>query len=106
MHDVSVGPGMYALIAFVWAGFIAAVMLVLDGLVRRRVAGFGTRARQLRWVVPQGVYAVLFLANQIPAVAAYTGTVVLALVAPALVMQVAYLLRVVYPRPERTSAPD
>lgn len=96
------GPLLYLLFGVVYGSWGFSLFVVYDSL-RRGTAEFGSRPRQLIWTIPQAVYLAIFTANQfpIPPVADYLGYVILALILPVIVQQVAYLLRVVFPSPKR-----
>ncbi len=94
------GPLYYALVLFAYASWGMSLYVAVDA-ARRHAVGFAS-IPESRWlyIVTQGAYFVGFgVTNLLPAVAWLNQAVAYALPV-ALVMQVAYLLRVVFPRPK------
>jgi hypothetical protein len=102
-----IGPGAIALIVLIYAIWGVSLYVFSDS-VRRPKRDF-TGVIEGRWfyVVPQGLFFVIFLAGQFPQLTIalpWLGYVQIALVPLALAQQIAYLLRVVFPTSKRLEA--
>jgi hypothetical protein len=99
--DTLGGPVFLFVIGVLWFTGVVSLWVTSDSLRARREAMFSCLPEP-RWfyAVPQGAYFVMFVLGQIG-----IGGGVVALAAPlVLVQQVAYLLRVVFPTPERLAS--
>lgn len=104
MHGTvaAIGPLMWALAGVGLLTWAFALFVAVDGMRRR--AGSFVSVPETRWpyVAISAVYVVVFAAYQVPAATAalgWLGSVVLAGLPVSLAVSVAYLLRVVFPKP-------
>lgn len=106
MHgDLSLGGPVFAFGLFVFVlTALAAAYVAVDSL-RRPDPAF-ERIPEPRWLytVPQLVYLVLFMLALVPVVTRVVGLPLVAMTPIALATQVAYLLRVVFPKPPAKEA--
>jgi hypothetical protein len=101
-----VGPGMYALVGLVLADAIAAVLLVVDAWRRPATDYAGVPEGRWFYIVPQVAYVAVYVVAQVPAtVALMPWANSYPLFTPVIVaLQLAYLLRVVFPTHGRLEA--
>lgn len=104
MHvdSTGIGPGMWVLAALGFILLIGALAIVVDSLRRPRTA-FG-RAGRWPWIVLQAVFFGMTLYGMLVTPVPALLSAMSALTLIAVVQQVAYLLRVVFPSPKRASA--
>lgn len=102
---VLAGP-VYWLFLGLTALIIGLAIFVLVDLVRAKHRAFqGSAGVRLLWAVPQIVFLVFALLAFTPGIVNSTiGSAVAALLVPVLAIQIAYLLRVVFPSPTRLAA--
>lgn len=101
-----VGPGLVFLIVLGVVVWVLSACVVIDALRRRRSDYAGVPEGRFFYAVPQAVFFCAFLAWQVSAARTllpWVGDVVLTLPLM-LVIQVAYLLRVVFPTAARLEA--
>jgi len=99
------GP-VYWLFLGLTALIMGLAVFVLVDLVRLKHRPFqGSALTRLLWAVPQIVFLVFVLMAFTPGIVNSTiGGIVAALLLPVLAVQIAYLLRVVFPSPSRLAA--
>lgn len=108
MHGgtLSLAGPVYWLFLGLTALIVGLAVFVLVDLVRARNRAFqGSAFARLAWGVPQIVLLAFVLLAFTPGIVNATiGGIVAALLLPALAIQIAYLLRVVFPSPARIAA--
>jgi hypothetical protein len=98
------GPVYWGLLVVFYGVGLASLALLLDSLRARRATAFAAgRLGAWVWRVPQAVFFVLFVLTNLPYELG-VGALFFAALPFALGQQIAYLLRVVYPSPERLAA--
>ena len=97
------GPVWWLLVFLMYACGGLALFVTLDPWRARRVPAFAVNPQsRWYWSLPQGLYFVLFLVGSMPGVRIPALAMTLVVATPfALGLQIAYLLRVVYPSPKR-----
>lgn len=101
------GPGLIVLIVLLVAIWAVSLFVFSDSIRRKRTDYAGVREGRWFYALPQGFFFVVFLAGQFPSLLTafpWWGYVQIALVPLALVQQIAYLLRVVFPTSRRLEA--
>lgn len=95
------GPVYWLLVAFMYAVGGLALFVAVDPLRARRAPSFERRpGRRFAWSVPQALYFLLFVLVNVPGIATPAlGALFVGATPVAFGLQVAYLLRVVYPAP-------
>lgn len=102
-----IGPGamvFIGLLVIVWAG---SLYVTIDALRRTAIDYTGVREGRWLYAVFEGLYFLVFALDQVPWIAKSVpvlGTVWLAAAIPAVAVQIAYLLRVVFPTRARLDA--
>jgi len=111
VHNASelAGPVYVFVVALMYGTGLLSLYVLIDSLRPGRAGAFA-RAPRMRWLwtVPQALYFVLFVIENLPWVGgnATLATLLVILTIPALIHQFAYLLRVVYPHPSRLMPAD
>lgn len=105
-NTLSLAGPVYWLFLGLTALVVGLAVYVLSDLVRVRHRAFqGSAFARLAWGVPQIVLLAFVLLAFTPGIVnAAIGGVVAALLLPCLAIQIAYLLRVVFPSPARIAA--
>ena len=101
------GPIFWFMIALLFIAGMFAAFVVLDSLRRAFFAHTATPdARWWAYLAPQGLYLLLLLVVQTPLLPPIASAVLVFLTPLALIQSVAYLLRVVFPKPKSASIHD
>ena len=100
------GPGYIVVIAYVVGIALLAAWVMFDATRPKRASAFAVRPwTRWAWFAPQALFIVTVVVQALPWTVNTFLSLALLLMSPfVLVSQVAYLLRVAYPTPERLAA--
>lgn len=100
------GPGIWFINIIGVVSALMAVFVSVDVWRARRAANLSSDASKVLWAGPQMLYLAAMAATVIPGVLpSEYRWIVLALAPIAVILQVSYLLKVVYPKPEDDGTP-
>ncbi len=102
------GPVFVAVLALFYGTGLMAIFVSIDVFRPRRAPLFADKPKsRLMWVVPQLLFLAMFIAARLPWTSlAVVSTAVVIATPFVLGLQIAYLLRVVYPKPALLAVGD